>query len=222
MSATSFVRHYALSCYTFDEEEDYLIGRLIHKHMHGKRVLDLGCGPVAPLTSVFYPQAKEVIAIDRLKANLDFARYNAHELDKIKQRAIAYKHHYLSKKDVHPRIRLIQGDVTEKLSVGKFDSVMQIGCFGALDTKEQFQKAVSHAYHYLKKGSTLLMVNWLDERKKVKRPFHFNGKVNSLQLYKPCMKKAGFTIKEFHTTSRISNETKRLGYTRIVWAVAKK
>ena len=223
MMAKTFVRDYALTCYTFDSEpEDYLIARLIHKHMRGSRVLDLGCGPVAPLLALFYPDAREAVAVDSLKENIDFMKNDFRFMDGIMKRALSYKHRYISKKDSSPRLSLIRGDVTKKLAIGRFDSAMQIGCFGALDTQEQFQRAVNNAYSYLKPGGILLMVNWLDEISKVKRPLQFNGKVNSLELYVPCLRHAGFRIRKMHTTSKLGGETKRMGYTRIVWAVAKK
>ena len=223
MDVKNFVRNYALTCYVFDgNPEDQLIARLIHKYMHGRRVLDLGCGPVASVLALFFPDAEKVVAVDRLKENLDFARNNKSELEGIMKRALLYKHCYLSRKDSDPRIKLLLGDVTKRLNIGQFDSVMQIGCFGALDTEEQFQSAIDNAYNYLKPGGTLLMVNWLDEKAKVKRPFHFNGKVKMLELYKPSMKKAGFNIKEIHTTSKLSTETRKMGYNRIIWSVARK
>ena len=223
MQAKDFVRDYALNCYTFDgEPEDYMIAKLIYKYMHGCRVLDLGCGPVASVLALFYPNAKEVVAVDSLNANLDFIKNDSDELSSILKRALIYRLRYLSKKYSKPKMRLVKGSVTEKLNIGTFDAAMQIGCFGALDTKEQFQMAVDNAYSYLNPRGTLLMVNWLDENKKVKRPFHFNGKVNSLELYVPCMTKTGFKIKEMHTTKMLSKETKKMGYNRVVWAVAKK
>lgn len=221
MPVKSFVRNYALTCYPFlGEQEDYFVAKLIHKYMRGDRVLDLGCGPVVPVTSIFYPDAKEVVAIDRLQANLDFVKYNAYELNDIIRRAYAYKHHYLSQKDSHPKIKLVKGDVTTRLSVGKFDSAMNMGCFGALDTAEQFQKAVDNAYYCLKDGGTLLMVNWVGG---VKRPHHFNGKVHEPYVYEPSMKKAGFEIQEMHITGKVlCKETRRMGYDKIIWAISNK
>jgi len=225
-SAKDFVRDYALSCYTFDssgDKEDKFIARLLHKHAQGKRILDLGCGPVVPITSVFYPNATEVVAVDRLPENLDFVLNHANELDKIVERAKQYRRRYLSRKITNPKIELIKGDVTKPITgLGTFDCVMNLGCFGALDTAEQFQAAVNHAYSYLKKGGTLLMINWVGKNK---RPFQFNGKMSSIteQIYVPSMHKAGFKVQEVHTTARVlSGETKELGYDKIIWAVAKK
>ncbi len=224
-NAKSFVRDYALSCYYFDggeeAQEDYLVGRLICKYMKGKRVLDLGCGPVVAITSVFYPEAEEVVAVDKLKENIDFARNNSHELGAFVNNARKYKNKYLLKHDVTPKIRLVRGDIRKKLSIGKFDSVMQIGCFACVRTAEEFQKSIDNSYRYLKKGGTLLMLNWFNDRREVKRPFNFNGPVNATLLIKPALKKSGFRIKEYHITrSILCPETRKLGYNGIVWAVA--
>ena len=220
--AEKFVRNYALTCYLFDgDPEDKLVARLIHKYARGKKVLDLGCGPVEPVLSVFYPDAKEVVAVDRLKENIEYIKKHSDELNAIVKRARKYKHRYLTKKDSKPKIKLIRGDVRKRLKLGKFDTVMQIGCFGGLANNKEFQHAVNNAVSYLKKGGTLLMVNWLDEKKKVKRPYNFNNKVRCLEIFKPSMKKAKLKIKEIHTTSKLQG-SKKLGYTRIVWAVAKK
>ncbi len=221
MGIKSFVRNYALHTYAFKGcKEDYFVATLIHKYMRGTRVLDLGCGPVVRITSIFYPDAKKVVAVDRLQTNLDFIRRKSSELRDIIQRARFYKRRYLSKTDSNLKIRLVKGDVTKRLCVGTFDSVMNLGCFGALDTAKQFQAAVNHAYHYLKKGGTLLMVNWVG---KANRPYHFNGKVHEPDVFAPSLKKAGFKIRELHVTSSVvSAETKKMGYKKIIWAVGEK
>ena len=221
MNIKSFVRNYALKNYSFEgDQEDYFVAKLIHRYMKGKKILDLGCGSVVSITCLFYPNAQEVVAVDRLQANLDFVKEHSHELESNIKKALKYKHRYLSKKDSSPKIRLLRGDVTKRLKIDKFDSVMNLGCFGALDTPEQFQRAVEHTYHYLKKGGTLLMVNWVGQ---VKRPFHFNGKVHEPDVFAPSMKKAGFKIQELHITGKVlSSATKRMGYERIIWAVGKK
>lgn len=214
-----FVNRYAHRNYSFTDIESSFIVKKIYKYVRGKRVLDLGCGPVVPVTSLFYKDAQEVVAVDKLKENIDFIKYNKKQLEPSIHRALTYRNRYLFKRKTTPKIILKKGDVTKKLPIGKFNSVMQIGCFGALDTNEQFQKAVTYAYSYLKKGGNFLMVNWIGE---VKRPYNFNGKVDELELYKPSLKHAGFKITELHTTSKLSKGTKTLGYKKIIWAVAKK
>lgn len=216
-----FVKDYALTCYTFEGvEEDYFIVRLIYKYMKGKRVLDLGCGPVVPVTSIFYPNAKEVVAIDRLQANLDFVKNNSSELNHILEKAVKYRKQLLSKNLINPKVKLIKGDVVRKLNIGKFDSVMALGCFGALRTTNQYQKAINNVYAYLKRGGTFFILSWIGS---VKRPYKFNGPVKDEEILTSCLKEAGFKIKEFHKTkSIISEDTKNLGYHEIMWAVAQK
>ena len=162
------------------------------------------------------------MAFDWIMESLDLVKNNSHELNDFVQRAKAYKCKYLYSKNIEPTIKLLVGNVKKKMDLGHFDSVIQIGCFACLDTVEEFEKAVDHTYHYLNKNGTLLMVNWLDEKHKVLRPYHFNGKVNCRTIYKSSMEKAGFKVLELHTTSNLSKETKKMGYTRIIWAVAKK
>ena len=53
-------------------------------------------------------------------------------------------HWFLSKKLIKPKIKLTQGDVVKKLNIGKFDSVMALGCFGALNTADEYQKAINN------------------------------------------------------------------------------
>lgn len=221
MLVADFVREYALTCYTFDgNPEDRFVARLIHKFMRGRRVLDLGCGPVVPVTSLFYPAASEVVAVDRLQANLEFVIHHADELEQNVRRAIAYRRRYLSQRLEPRRVMLVKGDVTERLSIGVFDAVMNLGCFGALNNEAEFRAAVRHAYSYLRPNGTLLMVNWVGQ---VRRPFHFNGHVHEPSVYEPSLEEAGFRIRELHTTSQVlADATRRMGYNQIIWAVARK
>lgn len=221
------VREYALATYTFNKDYDgYLALKLINKHMTGKRVLDLGCGPIVAITSLFYPEAREVVALDRLKENIDFARDHSSELQELIDKAKTYKHRFLSKQDQSPNISYVVGDVTKKYDLGKFDSVMQVGCFGCLSDFEDFQKAVNNTYAYLKKGGTLLMLNWSAAKLNEDRPLNNNGKskneVDVLSAYKPAMLNAGYRILDLHTTTQLSDDSKRIGYDKIIWAVARK
>ena len=221
MSLKSFVRDYALKEYTFEgEPEEYFIARLINKHVKGKRVLNLGCGPVEPIISVFYPEANEVVAVDILKENLDFMKNRLREYGPNIERALAYKQRYLSNRTSSPRIRYMQGNFCKNLSLGKFDSVMQIGAFGAVDTIEEFQQAVDCAYSYLKPRGKLLMVNWVGG---VERPYGFNGDVDEIQAYKLCLPRAGFKIKELHVSkAKVGKITRARGYHSIIWVIAEK
>ena len=85
MDINEYVHDYALTAYSFDgNAEDNTIAELIYKNVKGKKVLDLGCGPTEPVLSIFYPEAKEVVAVDRLQENISFT--------KKKQRTAAWRH----------------------------------------------------------------------------------------------------------------------------------
>ena len=74
---------------------------------------------------------------------------NERLLGGIIERAMAYKQGHLSKMGVKPKVRYALGDVTKRLKLGKFDSAMQIGCFGCLGTRKDFELVVKNAYRYL-------------------------------------------------------------------------
>lgn len=225
-SRLDYVRNYALSCYGFNRnsKEDHFIARLIHENMQGTRVLDLGCGPVVAVTSVFYPNAKKVVAVDRLRENLVFVKNHSEELDDVVKRAKEYRAKYLSKSAKNPDIKLLRASVVSRLKIGKFDSAMQIGCFGCLDSREDFQKAINNAYAYLKRGGTLLMVNWLgDKHDPDDMKNRFDGDIGILDIYIPSLERAGFKVKKFHKVSAVlSKWTREMGYDQMIYAVCKK
>ncbi|MCL5429990.1 MAG: class I SAM-dependent methyltransferase [Candidatus Marsarchaeota archaeon] len=225
MELQKYIRDYALNAYLFDgNAEDEFVGKLIFKYVKGKRVLDLGCGPTEPILSVFYPEAEEVVAVDSLKANIDFGKKNSPQMKKIIGRALAYKNHELSNINKNPKIKYMIGDVTKNLRVGKFDSAMQIGCFGCLGTAKRFQKAVENAYKHLKKDGTLLMMNW-EERvpgESPNEPYYTSAPIDCAPLYVPALRNAGFHMTHVHSFRKLKKDSKDVGFTRIIWAVAKK
>ena len=209
-----YPRRYALTSYQFDgNAEDYLVGRLVFKYMNGRRVLNLGCGPTEGIFGVFYPEAKEVVAVDLLRSNLDFSENKSHLIKPIIARARAYRLRYLSAMENNPKTRYVMGDIRKRLGLGRFDSVMQIGAFGTLRSAKEFETAVRNSYHYLKRGGRLLMVNWVGRK----------GEIDCSRMYKPSLEKAGFRILEMHSTSIGFNRySKKEGYKKLIWAVAEK
>lgn len=224
MEINTFVEDYALNWYRFNEKidvESKFIANLIFKYMKGERILDLGCGPVVPISSIFYENAKEIVCVDLSQENIDFIDKFYYKVNHIVDEAKLYKEKYFTKKKIAPKIQLICGSVTNYLpELGTFDCIMNMGCFGSLNSNDEFEAAVSNAYKYLKEDGTLLMINWIGD---VSRPFNFNGKVDEEDIYIPALKNAGFKIDELHIQSDIlSQETKDMGYKKIIWAIAKK
>lgn len=209
------VREYATSTYTFDraDSEMRFVLRLIHRHLPGRRVLDLGCGPTLPVTSLFHPEAEEGVGVDALRENLDFVRDEAHLLEPLVERALRYKRRHLSPRATRPRLRLVHGDVRERLPLRGFDAAMQIGCFACLDTPEALHKAMTHVHGYLKPGGWFLNVNWIQ----------VGEGLDTRRLYRPALEAAGFESLEVHASAaRLSPASRRMGYTHMTWAITRK
>ncbi len=223
MDINEYVHDYALTAYSFDgNAEDNTVAELIYKNVKGKKVLDLGCGPTEPVLSIFYPEAKEVVAVDRLQENISFTKKNNERLlGGIIERAMAYKQSHLSKRGVKPKVRYVLGGVTKRLKLGKSDSAMQIGCFGCLGTRKDFELAVKNAYRYLKDRGTLLMVNW-EIGEDPNRPYYADRPLEVGKLYVPALREAGFEIKRLGSMSRLKKESKDAGFSKMIWAVARK
>jgi cyclopropane fatty-acyl-phospholipid synthase-like methyltransferase len=236
-----FIEDYAMNAYIFHKDpEGFLVAKLIFNYMRGKNVLDLGCGPVHHILSLFFRDAVQTTAVDLHQENLDFikkCKKNSLALP-CQISAISYLYRYLLKekhgksqeiliKENYNKIkRLIQANVLTRIEDFKtrFDSVMQIGCFGALNTLNQYRLAVSHSACYIRPGGTLLMVNWLQPNFMV-RPYSFNGRVSSVldkKEYGQAVIDSGLMINMLKTTTNISVESKMHGYDKMIYLVAHK
>lgn len=214
---------YARCFYQFTgDPEDYLIATLINQHMKGERVLDLGCGPVVPITSLFFPQAKTVIAVDFSQNVLDYAQ-NAESLEKQIRAAKQHRDGGFVINPSNPTIEFRLGDFTKDLGFNsEFDSVMQIGGFGCVQHNKDFFGAVRLAHKYLKPGGTLLMMNWIEEGEKGSR-FSFGGRVNERELYQPSLQQAGFQIDRIEEDPNLLGQASReAGYSSLIYALATK
>lgn len=241
MLIKEFIKDYAENTYTFDEEqEDYLIANLIFKYIDGKKILDLGCGPVHHILALFFRDFESSTAIDLHQENLDFISLciKNNILLPSQHSAIKYKNKFLVKEPAHllPEIQikntyqriesLIKANVLDRREdlVSKFDNVLQVGCFGALDTISEYSTAVLNAANYLKPSGKLLMINWL-QNEYTYRPFKFNGKVSSIlnkSNYCKAILDAGLNIIKVDQNNQISLETLNMGYTHIIYSVSSK
>ena len=211
------VAAYAERAYAeMSDPEDRLVARLIHRHVRGRRVLDLGCGPVPHITSRFLPEAERVVAVDVLPENLAFARAALRSPPLRSREAEAFERRLLGRAPRRPRVRLMQGDVRDRLPLRGFDAAMQIGCFACVDSADEFRLAVSHVARYLRPGAPFLMVNWVQPREDARRG------VDCRVLVRPAMAEAGFDVEEHHDVSAPSAGSRRLGYARIVWALGRR
>lgn len=214
---------YAHCFYQFTgDPEDRLIASLINQHMKGERVLDLGCGPVVPITSLFFPQAKTVVAVDFSQKVLDYAQ-NAESLEEQIRAAKQHRDDGFVINPNNPTIEFRLGDFTKDLGFkSEFDSVMQIGGFGCVQHNQDFVDAVGLAHKYLKPDGKLLMMNWIEEGEKGSR-FSFGGRVNERELYEPSLQQAGFQIDRIHEDPNLLGEASReAGYSSLIYALATK
>lgn len=235
------VADYAEHYYTFVNDPDaFLVAELISRFMTGRKVLDLGCGPVHHIHMLFLRNAQETVGLDVDQENLDFVSSCKENGQILKNQlsALKYLYFYILKqplpsnpekaiRDCYDRIKTLrQGSLVDRVKGYKnaFDSVMEIGSFGGLQSVDEFKQAVSNAHSYLRRGGTFLMVNWLQPRYR-KNPYLFNGRVVSLiqaSDYPAILKKVRFKLISLDETSRVSKPTRDLGYKSIVYAVAKK
>ena len=240
MDIDNFIDDYAENNYDFEgDTESYFIAKLIYHHARGEKVLDLGCGPVHHLLALFIKDYKMSFLLDLHQENLDYINKckNHNYISKVHCAAFEYRRRYLRDssdyslsdaiKCIYSKIsRYQQGNVLTKYEhlKNKFDCIMQIGCFGALDSYEQFNTAIINANHYLKKGGVLIMANWI-QTSFGDRPFSFNGKVSSYlnkANYNYGIRSTGMRIIKYGEFKKISDLSKKQGYSSILYAVAKK
>jgi len=140
------------------------IARAIYTHTVGGRWLDIGCGPMLSIWPLFSKRPTEIIGLDR---NREIRRYHKRLLNftfeklplNIRDAYIASKNFRLSRgleviDDSRPLIREIKiQDLMIPISewLDFFDTVIQIGCFGCLNSVEDLVHAIALSYSYLKK-----------------------------------------------------------------------
>lgn len=240
MDEKQFSQEYAETSYTFKSPTDPIIASLIFDNLKGDSVLELGCGPTHNVLALLLPDFPNTTAIDILDENIDYLLQckknqviTTNQLEAIKFRcklegSIFDKSQAISDiKSMYDRIiEITKHDVRnlKREYVGKFDSALQIGCFGCLDNILEFHEAVKNVFKYLKNGGHFLMVNWLQENFQ-ERPYGFNGKLSSVltkEMYGDVLEKSGFSLIEIDETKEISDLAKKFGDTSMLWSVVQK
>jgi SAM-dependent methyltransferase len=242
----TFLNDYYRDTYDFSQVQSQLIANILLEHGKGERVLDLGCGPVLPILSLFLPQAVHIQGIDRLEVTADFVsqRLMNYEIDK----PVASALKYLKTKNLHaPAANLLTeedeknylvnrwsavapiktGSVLDVHSefIEKFDVVIQIGCFGTLQSREEFHRATYLATSYLRRGGTLIMATWAQDIYK-ERPFQFNSALSTEineSFYSAVLNDIdGLTDAEVRVFNDLGPTSKERGYNKIVYSAARK
>ena len=73
----------------------------------------------------------------------------------------------------------------------------------------------------IKDRGTLLMVNW-EIGEDPNRPYYADRPLEVGNLYVPALREAGFEIKRLGSMSRLKKESKDAGFSKMIWAVARK
>jgi len=158
------------------------------KHIKGKTVLSLGCGPnLYDDVQFFGCMPKGIVGIDLNKNNIDFLKKSRHpELLKSKR--------ILSQNKV--RTRLIAGNVLKpkKEFIGKFDAIYAMGVIGMFEER-RLKNLLKLIHDYLKPKGIFLDVDWTDcqlsEKKyKERQSYEWYSKEG------PSIKKIGSLIKQ--------------------------
>jgi len=128
----------------------------------------------------FYP------AVDNLIQSFEFIKENPTLFQRKIERLTSHFHI----RTVPCNVNYIHSDILQlDQRVKGFDAVMQVGCFGTLETEKQFMDAVADVYERLNINGAFLMINWLGN---ANRPKGFNSAINEAELYEPSLQKAGF------------------------------
>lgn len=236
-----FAAEYAKYNYSFLEDpESELIARLLVAHAQGPQILDLGCGPVHQSVRLFLPQNARSVGADFSTHNIEHTKglLASGEITEGNLRAINFLYSKIRQQELRgdpAEIIREQRKQIEDLRVhdirqfepafdGKFNTVMQIGCFLSLDTLAELQKALDNVARYLVSGGVFINANWLQDEYK-ERPFGFNGKLSELlkfESYCEALQASGLTLMQAGKSLDVHPFTKKHGYTQLVWAVLKK
>ncbi|NJO31939.1 MAG: hypothetical protein HC869_01185 [Rhodospirillales bacterium] len=140
--------------------------------------LDMGCGPILPIWAAFARTPANIVGLDVLAENIAFLRsqIGARQIEEPHRRALAFasKHLGLEVLEQHHAKSLLfdriselhQANVTDQKSSwnGSFGLVTQIGCFGCLESREQFLAAARIVADYLAPGGRFLSISWIQPK----------------------------------------------------------
>jgi len=133
--------------------------------------LDLGCGPLLSVWPMFVIGDTEIFGCDR-HPDISAFHFNLLPLDKINlpyalRVAVDYYNvAYNGRRAYPPLDRIVEiatGSVTERRDrwIAAFDTVVQIGCFGCLDSLAAVQHTLTLVESYLRPGGIFISGTWV-------------------------------------------------------------
>lgn len=172
------VEEYIEQDWCFEESRDWNaieIASVVRKWANSGDWLDLGCGPMLSVWPMFAENATNIFGCDRQFAISDFHRklkscpseeWPAGLLNAVK----FYNRNFLKNGEkeriVTPIDRIQELVIKSILEVqpcwkNRFETVIQIGCFGCLNSIEDLKIALNHVHYYLKHDGVFISATWL-------------------------------------------------------------
>lgn len=183
------------------------VGKFIFENVSGI-FLDVGCGPVPQMWSVFMPKAKEIYAVDLPMESIVFIK------NKLKKKKDWYKNFLpyqffieklLNKKlgefyilEQIDKIKFVeQADMTKDLpfSDNFFDTVASFYSMGTLKSEQELNKAIFNINRILKIGGKFIHINTNGANKNDILPeYTWQGLPQGQEIVEHYLKKNGFKI----------------------------
>lgn len=218
------IEDYILQDWKFDDlDNDELleITSVIHKWTKGSNWLDLGCGPLLTVWAMFASRDISISGCDRFQSVLEFHQnLQGKKKEKLPiglQKAIAfYNHNFSPNKEMIP-INQVQeiviSNVLEEQShwCSLFDTIIQVGCFGCLDSEEDLFKALQLVEKYLKSGGIFISETWLPNPSFYESEIWGGNKLRDLSVdrFATLVRDAGLIIRESLVTPMQTNYIER-------------
>lgn len=172
------IEDYFLQDWCFDEggDDDVIeIAAVIHKWATCGNWLDLGCGPLLTVWPMFSDCKSAIWGCDRNKNIAEFHHSLIYspfcEWPAGLQSAVTFYNRNTSKTDGISKIattvdqieEILISDILEEQNTWHsfFNTIIQVGCFGCLDSLEDLKRASDLVFRYLRPSGRFISVTWL-------------------------------------------------------------
>jgi hypothetical protein len=177
-AVSASIEEYVLQEWGFGAESDSdtsAIARMIAAQARSGNWLDLGCGPMLAVWPMFHDGSVEISGLDR---NTEIAKFHSW-LSSVSRTdwplglmaALAYAQKFRAERGMTSALCLpiervqpvVTADILTRIGAwsGLFDTVIQIGCFGCLDSIDDLHRALSLAHEYLNADGVLISATWI-------------------------------------------------------------
>lgn len=196
------------------------IANFIEIHSQSGRWLDLGCGPMLTIWPLFSSSPTHIFGIDRNAEVFTFHEtLRKMPFDELPQDvADAYTAAYRFRRErrlhqIPADPRALLGDLKiqnilepEPAWFNIFDTVVQIGCFGCLESENALEHAATLAHTYTAEGGVLISATWLPRDEYLESKVWGGSSLRQLTLEDIArpIEKAGYTIEHAESAEDIN------------------